>query len=350
MKFEERTEKQMWASVLARDPVTDDAFIYGVLSTGIFCRPTCPSRRAKRENVRFFANAAAAQAAGLRACRRCKPLSTSTQHQQIQSVKRACELLASDSEDCSLADLAEQVELSTSHFQRVFKRIVGITPKQYEIACRKQRFRDLLQADGRVTDAIYNAGYNSSGVAYANSKKTLGMTPASYQNGAANITIRFAITQTRLGWLVVAVTGKGVCAIEFGDGKAELQKSIQEKFTNARLVEDQQALQPLTQSVTHFIDRPVEALDLPLDIQGTAFQHQVWQALRDIPAGEQRSYSEVAQAIGSPRAVRAVASACANNSVALAIPCHRVVRRDGGLGGYRWGVERKQKLLDREAK
>lgn len=349
MKFEEYTEEEMWQSMLARDPTIDDAFIYGVLSTGIFCRPTCPSRRPKRENVQFFTNAAAAQAAGLRACRRCKPLGASTQQQQIMVVKQACELLASASEYTTLTDLAEHVGLSPSHFQRVFKRIVGITPKQYEIACREQRFRELLPADGRVTDAIYNAGYNSPAVAYANTKMTLGMTPSRYRNGAANVTIRFASLQTRLGWLLVAVTTKGVCAIEFGDDKTQLQATLQAKFSKARVLEDPKTLQALTQAITRFIERPTAGLDLPLDIQGTAFQHQVWQALRTIPAGERCSYSQVAQMIGKPRAVRAVASACAKNSVALAIPCHRVVRRDGSMGGYRWGAERKQQLLEWEA-
>lgn len=349
MKNQKHTDNDMWQSVLQRDPAADHAFIYGVLSTGIFCRPTCPARRPKRENVRYFANAAEAQAAGLRACRRCKPLSASSQQQQTQAVKHACEQLANDTEDKSLDELAKHAGLSASHFQRLFKRIVGITPKQYEMACRKKRFRELLQADGRVTDAIYNAGYNSSGVAYANTSETLGMTPARYQNGALNLAIRYALTKTKLGWLLVAVTKKGVCAIEFGDSKAQLKITIKKQFAKAHLLEDQKTLRPLTQIIAGFVDHPTDGLDLPLDIKGTAFQHQVWQALRDIPFGELRSYSDVAQAIGKPRAVRAVASACANNSLALAIPCHRVMRSDGSLGGYRWGLERKQALIDQES-
>lgn len=345
-----QSEHKMWQSVLNRDPVADDAFVYGVLTTGIYCRPTCPSKRPKRENVRFFSSTADAIADGLRACKRCEPLGASPQRQQLDAVVAACKSIRDDIENSSLAELAAQANLSPAHFQRSFKRIVGISPKQYAVACRKQRFRELLQADGRVTDAIYDAGYNSAGVAYADSDETLGMSPTNYRGGAANMVLRFALTPSPLGWIAVAVSNKGVCAVDFGDTPDALHVALKQRFENASLVEDQENLLSLINAILDFIEQPTASLDLPIDVQGTAFQHQVWQALQNIPVGEQHSYSGVAQAIGKPKAVRAVASACGSNQVALAIPCHRVIRSDGSLGGYRWGVERKQALLDRESK
>ncbi len=350
MQMQSQNENRMWQTVLNRDSKTADAFVYGVVTTGIFCRPTCPARRPKRENVRFFANPGEAQAAGLRPCRRCKPLDNSEQYPHIGMVKEACELLRNDAQNLSLNDLATNAGLSAGHFQRVFKHFVGISPKQYEIACRKNRFCELLQADGRITDAIYDAGYNSSGVAYAATEKTLGMTPSNFQKGAANIVIRYTLAKTALGWLLVAVTNKGVCAIEFGDTKVALHATVKTRFKRARVIEDEQGLRSLLDTVLQFVKCPDHNLELSVDVQGTAFQHQVWQALRNIPLGEQHSYQDIAHAIGKPRAVRAVASACAKNQVALAIPCHRVVRKGGELGGYRWGIERKQRLLEKEAK
>lgn len=350
----ELSQAQMWRSIVIRDHQVDEQFVYGVLSTGIFCRPSCPSRQPKRENVRFFVDVEQAQASGLRPCKRCKPLGDSAHQMQLKIIKQACKQLSKGGESASqasLANLAAQANLSPGYFQRTFKQVVGITPKQYEVACRSQRLRELLKADTRVTDAIYNAGYDSPAPAYANAANALGMTPSNYKTGAAKLIISYAVvSHARLGWLIVAVTGKGVCAIEFGESKDQLHDVLEQRFNQAQLVEDNNVLQPIMQTIVSHIEQPQQRLDLPLDIHGTAFQHRVWRALSDIPAGAQRSYSEVAQAIGQPRAVRAVATACAKNPVALAVPCHRVVRADGSLGGYRWGTDRKKQLLEWEAR
>lgn len=333
---------------LQRDSQADGAFVYAVVSTGIYCRPTCPSRRPRRTNVRFFSCAAQAESAGFRACRRCRPGETSPRRRLVEQIRGACERLRDEEAEPTLEALAQVAGMSPGHFQKIFKRIVGITPKQYAIACRERRFRELLRADGRVIDAVYTAGYNSSGVAYSASHGALGMTPGRYKQGGKELSVRYCLARTELGWLIVAVTGKGVCGIELGDEPEALREAMQVRFPHARLVEDRSGLAQLLEAVTGFIARPADGLDLPLDIQGTAFQRRVWQALRRIPVGETRSYTEVARQIGKPGGARAVASACAHNALALAIPCHRVVRAGGKPGGYRWGPQRKRKLLDRE--
>ncbi|HYW92100.1 MAG TPA: bifunctional DNA-binding transcriptional regulator/O6-methylguanine-DNA methyltransferase Ada [Gammaproteobacteria bacterium] len=339
-------EAEMWDMVLRRDPRSDGMFVYGVRSTGIFCRPTCPARRPARGNVRFFATPDAAHAAGFRACLRCRPGGPSPAAGQLALVRSACDRLRNDEREPSLAELGTAAGLSAGHFQRIFRRIVGISPKQYAIACREQRFRDALRASARVTDAVYTAGYNSAGVAYA--AACPGMAPSRYRDRAPGVTVRYALAPTDLGWIAVAATERGVCAVELADGAGELRDRLQQQFAQARLQEDREGLGTLAEAVVRFVERPAAGLELPLDIQGTAFQRRVWQALGEIPVGETRSYGEIAREIGAPRAARAVASACASNAIALAIPCHRVVRGDGRPGGYRWGAERKRRLLERE--
>jgi len=343
-----KAEQQMWQSVLRRDPAADGAFVYGVVTTGVFCRPTCPARRPKRINVRFYADAAAAGAAGLRPCRRCHPGGISAAQRHILAVTAACRVLRRAGDGSSLVDLATASGMSPWYFQRVFKRLVGITPKQYAMVCREQRFRELLRADHRVTDAIYDAGYHSPAAAYAASRKGLGMAPSRYQGGGQGMTVRYALAATDLGWVMVAVIARGVCGIELADTKTQLREAVRTRFPRARLVEEHDALEQIIGAVVGFVKTPADGLDLPLDIQGTAFQRRVWQALTAIPVGEVRSYGEIARAVGRPDAVRAVASACGQNRIALAVPCHRVVRADGGLGGYRWGLPRKRRLLKGE--
>ncbi|HYW03440.1 MAG TPA: bifunctional DNA-binding transcriptional regulator/O6-methylguanine-DNA methyltransferase Ada [Gammaproteobacteria bacterium] len=339
-------EAEMWEMVLRRDPHADGMFVYGVRTTGIFCRPTCPSRRPARGNVRFFATPAAACQAGFRACLRCRPAAASPATGQLALVRAACQRLRSGGPEPSLAELAGQANMSPGHFQRVFRRFVGVSPKQYAIACREARFGDVLRTEARVTDAVYAAGYNSPGVAYAAFGP--GMPPSAQRDGAPGRDVRYALASTDLGWIAVAATAKGVCAIDLGDSADALRAGLRRRFRNARLSEDSDGLGALVKAVAGFVERPAAGLELPLDIQGTAFQRRVWQALRSIPVGGTRSYGEIAKEIGAPRAARAVASACAHNPIALAVPCHRVVRADGETGGYRWGGERKRRLLRRE--
>ena len=336
-----------WTKVMARDTASDGQFVYSVKSTGVYCRPSCAARLANPANVRFHLTPAAAQAEGFRACKRCKPdLGCEAPH--AAKVAEAARRIAASEESPSLTSLAKRAGLSPHHFHRVFKAITGLTPKDYAAAHRGNKVRAELRKSASVTEAIYDAGYNSGSRFYEKSKSLLGMTPTRYRAGGADEEIRFAIAETSLGALLVAASEKGVCAISMGDNPEKLLQDLQDRFTRARLVGGDAKFEKLVAKVVGLVERPRKDLDLPLDIRGTAFQQRVWKALTTIPAGKTASYAEIAKKIGKPSAVRAVAQACAANSLAIAIPCHRVVKTDGGLSGYRWGVARKQELLARE--
>jgi AraC family transcriptional regulator of adaptative response/methylated-DNA-[protein]-cysteine methyltransferase len=339
-----------WAAVVARDRASDGKFLYSVATTGVYCRPSCPARRAKRENVRFHATCSAAQAAGFRPCKRCKPNEPALHQEHAAKVARACRLIETAEEAPNLETLAKAVGLSPYHFHRIFKATAGVTPKAYAVAHRQKRVRKNLKRSYSVTEAIYDAGFSSSGRFYADSSQVLGMTPTAFRTGAPNAEIRFAIGECSLGSILVATSAKGVSAILLGDDPDALARDLQDRFPRARLIGGDQDLKALVAKVVGFVEAPTASLDLPLDVRGTAFQHRVWAALRDIPPGSTASYAEIAKRAGSPGSVRAVAGACAANTLAVAIPCHRVVRSDGTLSGYRWGVARKRALLDREAK
>lgn len=336
-----------WAKVIARDPAADGQFVYSVKSTGVYCRPSCAARLANPANVRFHATPADAQAAGFRACKRCKPdLGREAPH--AAKVAAAARRIAASEETPSLKALAARAGLSPHHFHRVFKAVTGLTPKDYAAAHRGSKVRDGLRNSASVTEAIYDAGYNSGSRFYEKSKALLGMTPTRYRAGGAHEEIRFAIAGTSLGALLVAASGKGVCAILLGDDPEKLLRDLEDRFAKARLVGGDAKFEKLVARVVGLVEQPRKDLDLPLDIRGTAFQQRVWKALTAIPAGKTASYAEIARKIGRPSAVRAVAQACAANNLAIAIPCHRVVKTDGGLSGYRWGVARKKQLLARE--
>jgi AraC family transcriptional regulator, regulatory protein of adaptative response / methylated-DNA-[protein]-cysteine methyltransferase len=337
---------QKWTWVLARDVKADGQFVYAVKSTGIFCRPSCPSRRPRRELVEFFDSPAAAQQAGYRACRRCAP---AERNRQFQKVEAACRYMESNSETAlSLNAVARHVGLSPFYLQRLFKRTLGISPRQYQQASRANRFKSALQTGSRITDAIYEAGYGSSSRAYENVSAQLGMTPSVFRRNGQGAEIRYSILSTEFGKLLIAATARGLCAARFGESDSSLARDLRHEFHAAAIQRDDQALQPLAAQVQELLQGGLNPSRIPLDLQGTAFQQLVWNALRQIPRGETRSYSEIAQAIGKPKALRAVAGACASNPVALVVPCHRVVQKNGSLSGYRWGVKRKAALLKGE--
>jgi AraC family transcriptional regulator, regulatory protein of adaptative response / methylated-DNA-[protein]-cysteine methyltransferase len=342
----ERDEAR-WAATLARDHAFDDAFVFAVRTTGIYCRPGCPARRPKRENVVFFDSAAEARAAGFRACRRCGP-DAAGGDPHTQAIARACRLMATCETPPSLRALAEASGLSRFHFHRVFKRQLGMTPHQYLSTRRQALVRDMLPEAASVTEALQDAGYDSSGRFYAQARATLGMPASDYKAGGRGQTIWYALADGVLGRVLVAGTARGLCAIFFGREDAELEADLRARFGSAHLVAAEDMMREWVEQTLAYLDLPKGAFRLPLDIQGTAFQHKVWDALRDIPFGETATYAEVAKRIGAPMATRAVAGACAANPLAVAVPCHRVVRADGGLGGYRWGVDRKRRLLARE--
>ncbi|HEU4417006.1 MAG TPA: bifunctional DNA-binding transcriptional regulator/O6-methylguanine-DNA methyltransferase Ada [Candidatus Angelobacter sp.] len=338
--------QQKWSQVLARDARADGRFVYAVRSTGVFCRPSCPSRRPKQVNVQFFDSPTQAQQAGFRACRRCRPLEP---NQQAQKIEAACRYIDQHLDvTLTLTALSRRVDISPFHFQRMFKRLLGISPRQYQQARRAGKFRQALQSEGRVTDAIYEAGYSSSSRAYESVPAQLGMTPAVFQRKGQGVTVRFTITSTELGKLLIATTERGVCAVRFGESDAALLRELKNDFAAAEIARDDEGLKALAAQVAGLLSGAPVSQNIPLDIQGTAFQQMVWQELRRIPRGETRSYSDVATSIGRPKAVRAVATACASNPVALVVPCHRVVQKNGGLAGYRWGVKRKTSLLGKE--
>ncbi len=336
-----------WAAVRARDRSADGTFYYSVRTTGVYCRPSCPARLANPANVRFHLTCTEAERAGWRACLRCKP-DQPTHEQHAATVTRACRLLEQADEMPSLADLAAAAGLSRFHFHRVFKALIGMTPRRYAAARRAQRVRSALAASGTVTEAIYGAGFNSSSRFYETADGMLGMSTRAFRAGGADMQVRFAVGECSLGAILVARSVKGVCAVLLGDDPDALVRDLQDRFARAELIGGDAEFEALVAQVVGLIEAPRLGHDLPLDVRGTAFQQRVWQALRDIPAGATASYSEIAGRIGQPKAVRAVAAACAANPIAVAIPCHRVVRTDGALSGYRWGAERKRALLARE--
>ncbi len=337
-----------WAAVMRRDPAADGVFYYSVATTGVYCRPSCAARQPRRENVAFHESCAAAEQAGFRPCKRCRPNEPSLAQRHAAAVVQACRTIEEAEEPPALEALAAAAGLSTYHFHRLFKAATGVTPKAYASAHRTRRVQQELGRAPTVTAAIYEAGYNSSSRFYEHAGEHLGMTPTAYRDGGRSTQIRFTVGECSLGAILVAATARGVCAIQFGDDPAALVQELQDRFPKARLEGGDAGFERLVAQVVGLVETPAHGLDLPLDVRGTAFQERVWQALRTIPPGSTASYAEIAGRIGNPRAVRAVARACAANPVAVAIPCHRVVRTDGALSGYRWGVERKRALLARE--
>lgn len=338
-----------WQAVVERDRAAEGSFLYAVITTGVFCRPTCPSRRPRRENARFFATASDAGAAGFRPCRRCRPTGSSIEADHAAAIRRACALIEAAETPPVLNDLAAAAGLSPYHFHRLFKAVTGITPRAYAAARRVRRVQDELASGTKVAEALYGAGYGSSSRLYEAASATLGMTPAAYRKGGAGAELTWGVAETPLGLLLVAASARGIAMIELGDDEAELVRRLDARFANSVRHRDDAALRPAIAALQSFIARPIEGLELPLDIRGTAFQRLVWEQLQRIPAGETASYGEVAQRLGRPGAARAVARACAANELALAIPCHRVIGGDGALAGYRWGIARKRQLLAGEA-
>lgn len=342
-----------WNAVVARDRSQDGAFFYGVMTTGVYCRPSCASRRPLRRNVRFYATPEDAERDGLRACRRCKPRDFGNGAVLTDKVQAVCRYIeANPHENLRLAALSRRVQVSPFQLQRRFKAIVGVSPKEYAEACRLKSLKQGLRDGSSVTDAIYDAGFGSSSRLYERVDTRLGMTPKQYRQGGKGIEISYAVSETPLGLLMMAATDRGLCVVQFGERASALVAQLSREYPGASI----RPMQPprsrqftqWMQALAGYLEGIVQRLDLPLDIQGTAFQMKVWNYLRRIPYGKVRSYAEVARAIGKPAAVRAVGSACGANPVALVVPCHRVIRGDGALGGYRWGLERKRTLLDRE--
>jgi AraC family transcriptional regulator, regulatory protein of adaptative response / methylated-DNA-[protein]-cysteine methyltransferase len=342
------TDEQRWQAVQARSPRADGAFVLAVTTTGIYCRPSCPARRPRREHVLFFESGVQAEAAGFRACKRCRPNGTAPREEQREAIAQACRSIEAAAEPPALDTLAAAAGLSPSHFHRLFKSIVGVTPKEYGVAVRDRRVKEELERGASVTEAIYGAGYNASSRFYEGAAGRLGMTAGEYKNGAPGVQVRFALGESSLGKVMVAVTERGVCAIQLGASRPDLVDALRARFPHADVREDDTGFAGWVAQVVAFVETPGRGLDLPLDIQGTAFQQRVWKALQQIPVGETRTYAEIARQVGSPAAARAVGQACGANRIALAIPCHRAVAAGGGLGGYHWGVMRKQELLRRE--
>jgi AraC family transcriptional regulator of adaptative response/methylated-DNA-[protein]-cysteine methyltransferase len=336
----------MWEAVLEREQVPDPQFFYAVRTTGIYCRPNCPSRRPKRQNITFFATTIEAERDGFRACLRCRPSQTSPKEVTASRIAMACRLIETAEEEPSLDELATQSGLSTFHFQRTFKTAMGVTPKAYAKAHRMRQFQEILgSSNAPITTAIYDAGYTSSSRFYETATRALGMTPKQVRKGGKDVRILFAIGECSLGSVLVASSVKGVCSMLLGDSPEAVLDDLQGRFPKADLIGNDPDYETLIAQVIQFVDDPRFGFKLPLDIQGTAFQQRVWEALRDIPIGVTASYGAIAEKIGAPKSFRAVAQACSPNSIAVAIPCHRVVRSDGGLSGYRWGIARKSRIL-----
>ena len=341
-----QTELQ-WQQILSRDARQDGRFVFAVRTTGVYCRPSCPSRRPRRDSVEFFASPQAAERAGYRACLRCKPTRIS---EQAQYVIRARQLLDDSESIVTLNELSRRVGVSAFHLQRLFKRATGLSPREYQAARRTQQVKSRLRAGADVTTSLYEAGYGSPSRLYEVADRQFGMTPATYGKGGSGERIAFTVADSELGKMLVAATQRGLCAVRFGDDAKLLERDLREEFHAAEIRRDNDGLREFVTSILAALTEQNPLLDLPLDIRATVFQQKVWSALRHIPAGETRSYSEIARNIGEPAATRAVARACASNPVALVIPCHRVVRGNGDLAGYRWGMQRKQQLLEQEKK
>jgi AraC family transcriptional regulator, regulatory protein of adaptative response / methylated-DNA-[protein]-cysteine methyltransferase len=339
--------EECWAALTSRDRSTDGAFVYATRTTGVYCRPGCASRMPRRENVAFYETNAEAETAGFRPCKRCRPTEAPGER-HIAAIGRACALIRARDTLPTLAELADAAGISRFHFHRVFKEITGATPREWGKAHRLGRFAERLDARESVAEAVYGAGFGASSRAYEAAQSGLGMTPGARRHGGRGETIRFTIVETGLGWALVAATGRGICMTALGDERAPLEAELRRRFPAALIWPAGAALTAWADQIVQFITRPDAQPDLPLDIRGTAFQALVWRALQKIPPGRTASYREVAAALGRPSAVRAVAQACASNKLALLVPCHRVVRSDGDLAGYRWGIERKRALIARE--
>lgn len=337
-----------WARIVARDRSADGQFWYSVSTTGVYCRPSCPSRTANPKNVQLHDTLEDAKATGFRPCKRCKPDGLSVEAENARLVAKTCRLIESSEQELSLTDLASAVGRSPSHFHRLFRTTTGLTPKEYADAHRATRIREGLMNSNSITETIYDAGFSSSGRFYEKSNEMLGMTPTRYRSGGANEEIRFAVGESSLGALLTASSRKGIVAILLGNDPDELVRELQDRFPKAKLIGADREYEALVARVVGLVEATDQRNDLPLDIRGTAFQQRVWRALQDIPPGHTVSYAEIARRVGSPGALRAVAGACAANSIAVAIPCHRVIRNDGSLSGYAWGVERKRALIAKE--
>jgi AraC family transcriptional regulator of adaptative response/methylated-DNA-[protein]-cysteine methyltransferase len=347
-KASESIDGRRWRTLVRRDASAGN-FYYAVRTTGIYCRPGCASRLPRRKNVSFYRTRADAERAGYRACKRCQPDATSPALERARSVVRACELLDRDDAPATLRELADAVGYAPHHFQRMFRQLVGITPKQYSLARKSERLKRKLAARSSVTDAFYDAGFNASSRFYEKADAMLGMHPTAYKRGGSGVAVRFVIARCSLGLVLVATTSRGICAVQLGDSKGRLEAELFARFPEATISKGDSQLRALVKRVAAHIDEPRSALAVPLDVRGTAFQHRVWQALRKVKLGRTASYGEIAHGIGQPTAARAVARACAQNPIAVLVPCHRVLRGDGDISGYRWGVERKRALLEREA-
>jgi AraC family transcriptional regulator of adaptative response/methylated-DNA-[protein]-cysteine methyltransferase len=342
-------ENSFWDAVQNRDSAYNTVFVYAVKTTGIFCRPTCPSRRPFRENVEFFMSVDDAQSAGYRPCERCHPTSDNVPDPHLGLVTDICRYLEGDHDHLpSLDELGEKFAMSPYHLQRVFKRIVGVSPRQYADAYRQGRLKNALKNGANATDAVYDAGYSTSSQVYEHTDAVLGMTPIHYREGADAITITYTIVPCQLGYLLVAMTSRGVCKISLGDSEELLHADLQDEFPRAIITRDNVGFASAINQLMAYLGGEQNQLALPLDIHATSFQRRVWEVLRQIPYGQTRSYDEIATMLGQPTASRAVARACATNPVALAIPCHRVVRKNGDLAGYRWGIQRKRVILQTE--
>lgn len=341
------TAARRWQIVLDREARYDGQFVFAVRTTGIYCKPSCPARHPRPENVVFFAAPEQAEVAGYRACKRCRPDTLGPREPNLELIQRVCRALEAQPDDPpTLAELAKQFHLSPYYLQRIFKRLVGVTPKQYTLALRVQRLKAELRDGDTVTTAAYNAGFN--GLSRLYEQPVLGMTPTRYQRGGAAAEIGYAVVESPLGWLLVAATPLGICAVKLGDSPRVLEAELRDEFASATLQSDPPQLRRWVSAIVEYLRGEQPHLDLPTDVRATAFQRRVWEELRRIPLGETRSYSAVAEALGNPKAVRAVARACALNPTALVVPCHRVIGEDGQLHGYRWGLERKRRLLEQE--
>lgn len=344
------TDDRRWSAVSTKDQTADGSFYYAVKTTGIFCRPSCSSKLPNRENVEFFISCKEALKAGYRPCKKCRPTGNTIREVVEQKIVKACRSMENSNTIARLADLAKEAGLSPYHFHRLFKKVVGVTPKQFAVNHRSRRFCNSLKSCNSVTDALYDAGYSSSSGVYNKNQDQLSMKPKEFRAGAVGVVIQYGVAECIFGWVIVAATDRGICAIEFGDDAKMLPQQLQNRFPKATVTRAGAGFTCLIEEVVDFIKEPQSNFNLPLDIQGTAFQQQVWSILRQIEPGQTMTYTEVAEKIGNPKAVRAVATACASNKLAVVIPCHRVISKDGKLSGYRWGVDVKKMLLENETK